>query len=78
MVSRADECGGLLFEDAVGKIFGENLFCEAEDDGVLDGVFQFADVARPTVFHEQGSRAVRDAFEDALALLGIFFCEVKG
>ena len=71
VVLRAGEFGGLFLEDAVGKIFGEDLFGEAEDDGVLDGVLEFANISGPTVVHQQGARLLGDAFEWPFASFGV-------
>ncbi len=78
MVFRSCELCGLLFEDDVGEVFGEDLFGEAEDDGVLDGVLEFADVAGPAIAHEQGTCVGGDAFEGAFVFLRVLRGEVEG
>ena len=55
MVSRSGELFGLLLEYSVGKVFGEDLFGETEDDGVLDRVLEFANVSGPTVACEESA-----------------------
>ena len=66
VVLRACEFCGLLFEDAGGEVLGEDLFGEAEDDGVFDCVLEFANVAGPTIAREESACVGGDAFEGAL------------
>src|SRR5260370_41667570 len=44
---------------SVRQVFGKNQVGGADDDGALDGVLQFADVAGPIVLGETGTRGGR-------------------
>ena len=45
----------------VRKIVEDDRFLEAEDDGVLDGVLELADIARPVVRRERLQHVRREA-----------------
>ena len=58
----------LLLQQNVRQVFGNDLVADAHHDRVLDGVLQFANIARPVVAHEQCARFGRDALERAIRI----------
>ena len=54
-------------QDFLGQIFGQNDIRRSEDQSPLDGVLQFAYVARPIVAHQAGLRCRRQRLALGLA-----------
>ncbi len=48
MIKRCRHFRRLLFEQRFGQIFSQDFVCQSQDDGVFNGVLQFANIARPT------------------------------
>ena len=66
---RADAGG-----ERLGQVLRLDVAALTEDEGVLDDVLQFADVAGEIMAHERGQGLVRYA-DDVLALLGAVFAD---
>jgi hypothetical protein len=62
-------CGGCARSGSDGQIGRLNLFAAAEQHGALDGVLQFAHVARPRILHHLLHGGRREA-DDLLAIAG--------
>ena len=61
-----------------GEVRHVDLGLAAEDDGALDGVFQFADVAGPIVALEGGHGGFGEAYDFAAAVFAELAEEISG
>src|SRR6266436_2383348 len=63
---------------SVREVFGKNQVGGADDDGALDGVLQFANVAGPIVLGETGTCRGRKSADSAIGARGVTRDEMVG
>src|SRR6266436_1196896 len=63
---------------SVRQVFGKNQVGGADDEGALDGVLKFADVAGPIVLGETGTRGGRKSTDLAIGARGVTRDEMVG